>query len=71
MSGIGGEAFVVLAPFVESGKTIIYGRNGVREPADDSAVSEVHHYPASEGSGSVKVSGIFFAFSFVSALQVD
>lgn len=54
MSGIGGEAFVVLAPFVESGKTIIYGRNGVREPVDDSAVSEVHHYPASDGSGSVK-----------------
>lgn len=55
MSGICGEAFVVLAPFVESGKTVIYGRNGLREPADDSAVSEVHHYPASDGSsGSVK-----------------
>ncbi|XP_062561532.1 secernin-1 [Armigeres subalbatus] len=55
MSGICGEVFVVLAPCVESGKTIIYGRNGLRQPADDSAVSEVHLYPASEGnSGSVK-----------------
>lgn len=55
MSGICGEAFVVLAPFIESGKTIIYGRNGLRLPADDSAVSEVQHNAASEGSGSEKV----------------
>lgn len=69
MSGICGEAFVVLAPFVESGKTVIYGRNGLREPADDSAVSEVHHYPASDGSsGSVKV--VYFLF-VAFALRVD
>lgn len=59
MSGICGEAFVVLAPFIESGKTIIYGRNGLRLPADGSAVSEVHHYPAaSEASGSVKCDSV-------------
>ncbi|XP_058821742.1 secernin-2 [Topomyia yanbarensis] len=55
MSGICGEAFVVLAPITESDQTIIYGRNGLREPpSDESAVTEVRYYPASEDSGSLK-----------------
>lgn len=51
MSGICGEAFVVLAPLTATAQTIIYGRNGLGEPSD---VSEVHFFPASEASGPVK-----------------
>lgn len=53
MSGICGEVFVVLAPFVES-NSIIYGRNSLRQPPEETAVCEVHYYPASEGVESVK-----------------
>lgn len=54
MAGICGEAFVVLAPFTESDKTIIYGRNGLRQSSDEAASSEIHYCPASEDSGTVK-----------------
>ncbi|KAL9698581.1 hypothetical protein quinque_002022 [Culex quinquefasciatus] len=52
MSGICGEAFVVLAPLTATAQTVIYGRNGLAGQGSD--VSEVHFYPASEASGPVK-----------------
>lgn len=56
MSGICGEVFVVLAPLTASDKTIIYGRNGLRQASENAAseVNEIHFYPASEASGPVK-----------------
>lgn len=59
MSGICGEAFVVLAPLTATAQTVIYGRNGLAGQGSD--VSEVHFYPASEASGPVKVR-IFLGF---------
>lgn len=58
MSGICGEAFVVLAPFTESDKTLIFGRNGLRLPSDEDAAAEVHYYPASDGSEPVKCDSV-------------
>ncbi|XP_055603586.1 secernin-2 [Uranotaenia lowii] len=58
MSGICGEVFVVLAPFVGSDKSVIFGRNGLREPVDGSAVTEVHFHPASEATGPVKCDSV-------------
>ncbi|XP_058452124.1 secernin-1 [Malaya genurostris] len=59
MSGICGEVFVVLAPVTELNQTIIYGRNGLREPpSDESVVTEVRYYSASDDSGSLKCDSI-------------
>lgn len=69
MSGICGEAFLVLAPFTETDKTTIYGRNALCQPSDDPTVSEVLYYPASAECGPVKV--MRFSFSAYCSGLID
>lgn len=57
MSGVSGEVFVVLNPHVKSGISVVYGRNGLCENSDV-AITEVHYYPASDGSTAVKCDSI-------------